>query len=128
MGFSGCVQRTKMGCVSVIVNVWLIARREFGWFRLPICVPEFLIEMQSPICVPSSPTGSDFSDSSHPFIFSSPPHVYRPVPRDVGGVLPIPEKSSNNSLQTSLNLYLSLPGKVIDSSSSDVENQNQNHH
>ncbi|KAI3947140.1 hypothetical protein MKX01_011751, partial [Papaver californicum] len=84
--------------------------------------------MQSPIFVPSSPIGSDFSDSSHPFISSSPPHIYRLVPRVAAGVLPIPEKSSNNSLQTSLNLCLSLPGKVIDSSSSDVENQNQNHH
>ncbi|KAI3922405.1 hypothetical protein MKX01_006094 [Papaver californicum] len=79
---------------------------------------------------PSSPTGSDFSDSSHPFISSSPPHVYRPVPRTAAGVLPTPEKSSNNDLQTSLNLCLSLPGTITDSSSSDVanQNQNQNHH
>ncbi|MCL7042027.1 hypothetical protein MKW94_011568 [Papaver nudicaule] len=71
---------------------------------------------------PSSPTGSDFSDSSHPFITSSPPHVYRPVPRTpAAGVLPTQEKSSDNDFQTSLNLCLSLPG----SASSDVSNQNQ---
>ncbi|RZC45141.1 hypothetical protein C5167_038091 [Papaver somniferum] len=77
---------------------------------------------------PSSPTGSDFSDSSHPFLSSSPPHVYRPVPRTPAatGVLPTPEKSSNNDLQTSLNLCLSLPGTITDSSSSDGPNQNQN--
>ncbi|KAE9606799.1 putative transcription factor MYB-HB-like family [Lupinus albus] len=58
---------------------------------------------------PSSPSGSDVSESSVPVASSS--HVYRPVPR-TGGVL-METTSSSNDPPTSLSL--SLPG--VDSSS-----------
>ncbi|XP_042507085.1 transcription factor MYB44-like [Macadamia integrifolia] len=61
---------------------------------------------------PSSPSGSDVSDSSLPVMSSS--HVYRPVPR-TGGILPpsqhqqqLETSSSTNDPPTSL--CLSLPG------------------
>ncbi|XP_068656750.1 transcription factor MYB44-like [Aristolochia californica] len=63
----------------------------------------------SGLCLsPSSPSGSDVSDSSAPIVSSS--HVYRPVPR-TGGILPpsqIETASSTNDPATSLSL--SLPG------------------
>lgn len=58
---------------------------------------------------PSSPSGSDVSDSSRPVVSSS--HVYRPVAR-TGGIVPPETTSSSNDPPTSLSL--SLPG--VDSS------------
>ncbi|XP_043707893.1 transcription factor MYB44-like [Telopea speciosissima] len=62
---------------------------------------------------PSSPSGSDVSDSSLPVMSSS--HVYRPVPR-TGGILP-PSQHHQQQLETSsstndppTSLCLSLPG------------------
>ncbi|XP_010244270.1 PREDICTED: transcription factor MYB44 [Nelumbo nucifera] len=62
---------------------------------------------------PSSPSGSDVSDSSLPVI--SPSHVYRPVAR-TGGILP-PQQQQQPQLETSsstndppTSLSLSLPG------------------
>nr|CAN75196.1 hypothetical protein VITISV_014739 [Vitis vinifera] len=54
---------------------------------------------------PSSPCGSDVSDSSLPVVSSS--HVYRPVAR-TGGIIPPETTSSSNDPPTSLSL--SLPG------------------
>uniref|UniRef100_J3MVJ2 Uncharacterized protein n=1 Tax=Oryza brachyantha TaxID=4533 RepID=J3MVJ2_ORYBR len=70
---------------------------------------------------PASPSGSDLSDSSHhslpSHMPSSPPHqqqlllpqhVYRPVARAGGGVVPVPPPPPPPA--TSLSLSLSLPG------------------
>lgn len=70
---------------------------------------------------PSSPSGSDVSDSSLPVMSSS--HIYRPVPR-TGGILPPQQLETSSSTNDPLtSLCLSLPG--ADSSESN-QNQNQN--
>ncbi|OVA02055.1 SANT/Myb domain [Macleaya cordata] len=74
---------------------------------------------------PSSPSGSDVSDSSVPVISSS--HVYRPVAR-TGGIVPpsqIEASSSTNDPPTSLNLCLSLPGTDSSEVSNHVSGSNR---
>ncbi|KAA8547162.1 hypothetical protein F0562_003572 [Nyssa sinensis] len=56
---------------------------------------------------PSSPSGSDVSDSSLPVMSSS--HIYRPVAR-TGGVLPPQLESTSSTNDPPTSLSLSLPG------------------
>ncbi|WOK95096.1 hypothetical protein Cni_G03803 [Canna indica] len=71
---------------------------------------------------PGSPSGSDLSDSSHhslPMIsaVSTAPHIYRPVPRTAGVVLPSPSVRNHHQIEqpsTAISTSPSLSPNVIE--------------